>query len=196
MNSTQFRVDATDGQVRLRDAQGAVWLGPCTAAAILADGTRVAFDDDARPESGVDGLVVRQGRRGQVELRWHFEPRPKDQALAVWLGVYNATDEAVGVTHLEVLSAPAGLAGALAKVHHEQPWLVSLESHEHRLLVGFAGEGTHGGRILGDPGLVAIAHPPVDILPPGGLMGSDLLVLVADHPDARRVYDAAVAAER
>lgn len=181
-----IRVDATNGRVQFRDGEGRVWLSPCRAAVVLADGRRYAFDDEARPESGVDGLVVRQRLGDGPELRWHFQPRPAEGALGMWLEVHNPTGEAIALVRLDVLIAPE----ATAQPDPDQPWLAL----GPQVLVGFASAGAPQCSIT--PGLTA-SQPVAMILPPGGTLPSELLWLVAGRPvaEAHASYVAAVKRE-
>lgn len=183
-----LRVDATDARVALRGADGAIWLGPCRAGVALADGRYFEITENARPESGVDGLVVRMPGRGDVpELRWHFQPRPQDQALALWLEVYNATDESLAIARLDVLLAPVVIP--LAPFAASPVWL---QGDMHKLLAAFASGGTQQGEVIVATGdrteppsldrLVAATHPVGVQLPPGGLLASELLLVVVDQP--------------
>jgi hypothetical protein len=170
-----IRVDATDGRVRLRNGQGAIWLDPCRAAAVQVDGKRWEMSDDAVPESGVDGLVVRQRWRGGPELRWHFQPR--EGALVSWLEVHNASDDPLELATLEVLAAP-------------------LEGEADVLVIGFASPGAPDTAISMSGGkLLAIAHLPGTPLPPGGTLPSELLFLALDHPRGRELFEQEVARE-
>jgi len=181
-----IRVDATNGVVQLRDGEGRVWLGPCRGAVHLADGQVFAFDDDARPESGVDGLVVRQRPRGGPELRWHFQPRPAEGALGMWLEAHNATGSAIAIVRFDVLTAPDDMA----RPDPEQRWL----AQGPRLLIGFASPGAPRCTIT--PGLTA-CQAVAALLPPGGTLPSELLWLVWDQPAeaAHASYAAAVKRE-
>jgi hypothetical protein len=182
-----IKVDATHGRVQFRDGEGKVWLGPCTAGVQLADGSFIAFDDDARPESGVDGLVVRQRPTDGLELRWNFQPRPAEGALGLWLEVHNPTGSAVAVVRLEVLAAPDDFV----RPDPEQPWLAL----GPRLLVGVDSSGATSCEIT--PGLTA-SQSLAAILPPGGTLPSELLWLVLDRSpeEARASFTAAVAREQ
>ncbi|MDB5102095.1 MAG: hypothetical protein JWM80_6516 [Cyanobacteria bacterium RYN_339] len=182
-----IKVDATHGRVQLRDAEGKVWLGPCRAGVQLADGTYISLDDDARPESGVDGLVVKQRKAGGPELRWHFQPHPAEGALGLWLEIHNPTGSALAVVRLEVLVAPDDFVRPDA----DQPWLAM----GPRMLVGFVSEGAPNCQITS--GLVA-SQSVAAILPPGGTLPSELLWLVLDQTpaDARASFTSAVKREQ
>jgi hypothetical protein len=181
-----IKVDATNGRVQFRDGEGRARLGPCRAGVALADGRSFRFDDEAKPESGVDGLVVRQRPAGGPELRWHFQPHPADGALGMWLEVHNHTDAAIALVRLDVLAAPEDTV----QPDPDRPWL----AQGPRLLVGFASAGASSCSVV--PGLVA-SQPIAMILPPGGTLPSELLWLVLDcAPDeAYASYAAAVKRE-
>jgi hypothetical protein len=202
-----IRVDATDGEVTLRDATNGIWLAACQAGVALGGGRYETFDEATRPETGVDGLVVRRpGRGDRPELRWHFQRRPKDQAVALWLEIHNATGDSLVVERLDVLVAPGGfLAGASESQRFSRPlatpWLAAIEgAGNHSLWIGFASAGVQAGEIEIDahsPRLVARTHPAGVQLPPGGTLASELLLLIVDQPviEARRLFEAEMALE-
>jgi hypothetical protein len=208
--SAVIRVDATDGKVTLRDAGAGIWLADCLAGVALADGRYETFDEATRPETGIDGLVVRRpGNSTRPELRWHFQRRPRDQALALWLEIYNATGQTLQVERLDVLVAPTGFLGRPTAAYSltrplQTPWLAALDSVDsHSLWIGFASAGVQHGEIwaagssLESPWLVARTRPGGVPLPPGGTLASELLLLIVDQPaaGARRLFEAEMAIE-
>jgi alpha-galactosidase len=98
-------------------ADGTPLLTDCRARVELSDGRLYTTEG---PESVCDqvggGARVRAAGDGsRPELRWDIALEEDGRALRLWVELENTTGEPLAIERLDVIAAPAGFAGALAK---------------------------------------------------------------------------------